>query len=396
MAPGSVIGSVDALPSRFLQERGRGLDTRFRLRVGSLVRDVVVADGVCRVTEPDGVAKVTISTSPATWLEINSGALSGIEAFAQRRLTIRGSIQKALLFEPLFDRPDAGGMRYHVDQIRTPGAKISALIAGDESDPPVILLHGLGATKASVLTLVPSLARSHRVIAIDLPGFGASSKPRGEYNASWFAAHVFDLMDTLGIDRTRLVGNSMGGRISQEMGLTEPSRIEAMTLLCPATAFAYRPGLRIVKLLRPELGVAVGLLPRKRIQGVMRGLFAKPGRIETAWYEAATDDFIHTWKSPRARMAFFAAARNIYLDEPYGEAGVFTRLERLEPRAFYVYGREDVLITPHFAKKIQRTIPTARVELWTDCGHAPQLEHPEKTADAILDFFDTKRKRQAV
>ncbi|MFP5299280.1 MAG: SCP2 sterol-binding domain-containing protein, partial [Actinomycetota bacterium] len=124
MAPGSVIESVNDLPARFLHHRGRGLDARFRLRIGSLVRDVVVRHGSCRIVEPEGRAKVTISTSPSTWLEINSGALSGIEAFAERRLSIRGSIQQALLFEPLFERPDAGGMRYVVEDVKLPNARV--------------------------------------------------------------------------------------------------------------------------------------------------------------------------------------------------------------------------------------------------------------------------------
>lgn len=396
MAPGSVIQSVNDLPHRFLPDRANGLDVRFRLRVGSLVRDVVVKCGFCTVEDPQGAPKVTISTSPATWLEIHSGSLSGVEAFAQRRLTMRGSIQRALLFEPLFERPDNGGMSYRVENVETEGARFSTFFAGPENGPPVLLLHGLGATKASVLTLVPHLARHYRVMAVDLPGFGASSKPRGRYDAPWFAQHVFNFMDALGISKTRLVGNSMGGRISQEMGLMDPSRVEAMALLSPATAFAVRPGLRIVRLLRPELGIAAGFMPRGRVQAVMKSLFAKPSRIESAWYEAATDDFLQTWKSPRARMAFFAAARNIYLDEPYGDQGMFTRLATLKPKALYVYGRQDVLITPHYAKKIQRTIPTARVELWDDCGHAPQLEHPERTAGVIEEFFNPRRRWAAV
>jgi pimeloyl-ACP methyl ester carboxylesterase len=90
-------------------------------------------------------------------------------------------------------------------------------------------------------------------------------------------------------------------------------------------------------------------------------------------------------------MAFFAALRHIYLEEPYGESGFFTRLAHLRSRALYIYGRGDVLITPHFAKKIGSVLPAARVELWDDCGHAPQLEHPDKTARTLIDFFSGSR-----
>ena len=119
----------------------------------------------------------------------------------------------------------------------------------------------------------------------------------------------------------------------------------------------------------------------------MQTMFAKPSRIDLAWYEAATDDFLRTWRSPRARMAFFAAARHIYMDEPYGESGFFTRLAALTTPAYYIYGRQDPLITPLFARKVQGIIPDAQVELWDDCGHAPQLEHPEKVAESLMGFM---------
>jgi pimeloyl-ACP methyl ester carboxylesterase/putative sterol carrier protein len=395
MATGSVVQSVGSLPERFIPERARDIDTRFRLKIGSLIRDVIVSRGTCKVEKPSDAEATTISTAPATWLEIESGELSGIEAFATRRLSIRGSIQESLLFEPLFERPDAGGLRYRVEEVRHGHQRMSTVVAGSEDKPPLVMLHGLGGTKASLLPIVPGLTATFQVFVPDLPGFGASTKPRGRYDAPWFAEHVTNFMTELGIERAHFVGNSMGGRITQELALRHPEKVAAMALLCPATAFSYRPGLRIVRLLRPELGVALGYLPRRRVQIAMKTLFSKPSRIETSWFEAAADDFLRTWRSPRARMAFFAAVRNIYLDEPYGETGFFTRLATMQPPAFYVFGRRDTLISPNYAKKIAKVLPNARVELWEDCGHTPQLEFPARTADSLLEFFGRHTARAA-
>jgi pimeloyl-ACP methyl ester carboxylesterase len=88
-------------------------------------------------------------------------------------------------------------------------------------------------------------------------------------------------------------------------------------------------------------------------------------------------------------MAFFAAARNIYLDEPHGEAGFWTRLSTLRTPVFYIFGQLDPLITPHFGRKVRRFVPNARVEVWSDCGHVPQVEHPQKTADAMVEFYSS-------
>jgi pimeloyl-ACP methyl ester carboxylesterase len=245
----------------------------------------------------------------------------------------------------------------------------------------------LGASKASWLPIVPRLARDYRILAVDLPGFGASSKPRGRYDARWFASKMFGFLDAAGYDSTLIAGNSMGGRIAQEMAMLQPERVDAIACLCPATAFSHRPALWLARLLRPELGSAVALMPRSQLKDTIRSLFAKPSRIDDTWYDAAVDDFLATWKSPRARMAFFAAARHLYLQEPNGEKGFWACLSLMSTPAFYIYGRHDSIISHHFGNKVSRFLPSANVEVWDDCGHVPQLEHSDRTADKLIDFY---------
>src|SRR5205085_367430 len=132
--------------------------------------------------------------------------------------------------------------------------RISTLTMG--SGPDVLLLHGLGGTRASLFETAAALSREYRVHAPDLPGFGSSSKSaRGAYNAAWFAEIMLGLMDGLGIPRTHLAGNSMGGRIAIEVGLTQPERVYSLALLCPAVAWLKRGLHPIVRLIRPELGL---------------------------------------------------------------------------------------------------------------------------------------------
>ena len=119
----------------------------------------------------------------------------------------------------------------------------------------------------------------------------------------------------------------------------------------------------------------------------LKSLFANPSRLEDSWYEAAVDDFLSTWKSPRARVAFFKSLRNIYLDEPEGERGFWTRLSAMQIPSLYIYGRHDALITHRFAKKVQRTLPNAEVVVWSDCGHVPQIEFPDRTARLLERFY---------
>lgn len=285
-------------------------------------------------------------------------------------------------------------MRYEMRDVAIGGGSISTLIAGREDREPVVLLHGLGATKASWLTVVPALSRRYRVLAIDLPGFGASSKPWGRYDAAWFSGQVFRLLDVLGYTSALVAGNSMGGKIATEMALLDPARVSAVACLCPATAFSQRPGLWLARALRPELGMLLGYLPRARLRHEMRRLFASPDAIEDVWYEAAIDDFAKTWRSPRARSAFFAAARKIYLEEPYGEGGFWNRFCLLEVPALFVFGEHDLLIRHEFAHKVTEHCPTAEVLVWPDCGHVPQIEHPDRCAETMLGFFDGATPRE--
>ena len=378
---------LEQLPSRFIGGSEKLKPTRFRLSIGRTVRDVVATNKSCHVEKASGDPDVEISTDLATWKSIDAGDLSGVEAFASGKLVVRGSIEKTLLFEPLFERGDGDGFRYSLERVSLGGIEMSALIAGSEDAPPLVLIHGLGATKASWLPIVPQLAKSHRVYAIDLPGFGSSSKPRGKYNAEWFADHVFRFLDMVGEKKAFVAGNSLGGRVAIEMAMQDRERVLGIACLCPAAAFTYRPALALVRVLRPELGFAALKLPRHRLKDNLKQLFCDPATINSHWYDAAVDDFLYTWKSVRARMAFFAALRNVYLDEPHGDDGFWRRLSEIKTPSLFIYGRKDVLITPRFGPRVQKMLPSAKVVVWEDCGHVPQLEHPERTVEELTGFF---------
>ena len=244
----------------------------------------------------------------------------------------------------------------------------------------------MGGTKASFLPTLAALADEYRVIAIDLPGFGDSDKPiAAPYDSAWFTGVITSLLDTLGIERSHLVGNSMGGRVSIEVGLRAPERAERIVLLSPALAWLRdRRWAPVVKALRPELGL-LQIAPRPVVERIVRGLI--PG-ADNGWAAAGVDEFLRAFLTPRGRAAFYAAARNIYLDEPHGEDGFWTRLANLAPDTMFVWGRKDALVPISFMKHVERALPRARhVEL--DCGHVPQLERPAQTHAAMREFFAT-------
>ena len=108
---------------------------------------------------------------------------------------------------------------------------------------------------------------------------------------------------------------------------------------------------------------------------------------------AGIDEFIRTYTTARGRAALYAAARHIYLDEPHGDNGFWTRLSELSPDTLFIWGREDRLVPTSFMKHVERALPAARhVEL--DCGHIPQIERPRQTHAAIARFLQRDRARR--
>jgi pimeloyl-ACP methyl ester carboxylesterase len=345
--------------------------------------DVLVhADAVTlERADPERRPDAVIEADGPTWLSLARDLSGGMEAFRAGRLTVRHDLHLGVGFLAA-TAPRVGADALRFAQVPTRVGTISTMQAG--TGPPVVLLHGLGATKASFLPTIGALADRHRVIAIDLPGFGDSDKPLGAaYDARFFARSVVSLLDALDLGRASLIGNSMGGRVALEAGLSHPERVDRLVLLAPALAWLRdRPLAPLVRLLRPELGL-LQPAPRPLVEPIVRR--AIPG-AETGWTAAGVDEFLRSFLKPRGRAAFYAAARSVYLDEPHGSDGFWTRLADLQAPSLFVWGRHDQLVPIAFARHVRATLPAAR-HLELDCGHVPQFERPTLVHDAIARFL---------
>jgi pimeloyl-ACP methyl ester carboxylesterase len=304
-----------------------------------------------------------------------------MDAYRHGRLKIRRDLHLGVGFLAATAAQGEGTLRFRT--IRTSRGRISISEAG--SGPAALMVHGLGATKVSFLPTVVALApNGHRAIAVDLPGFGDSDKPiLGTYTARFFADAMAALLDALELDRVDVIGNSMGGRVALELGLSAPERVDRLVLLAPALAWLRpRPWAPFLRLVAPQLGL-IQPAPRMIVEQIVRHVV--PGS-DTEWTAAGIDEFLRSYLTPAGRTAFYAAARNIYLEEPHGRDGFWTRLPSLEPRSLFVWGRKDTLVPISFERHVNEVLPNARhVEL--QCGHVPQLERPKETHEAILRFL---------
>ena len=169
-----------------------------------------------------------------------------------------------------------------------------------------------------------------------------------------------------------------------EAGLTDSDRVRSLTLLSPALAWLRdRRWVLLVRALRPELGL-LQPAPRAVVEGLVRRVV--PG-ADNGWSAAGVDEFLRAYLSPRGRAAFYAAARNIYLDEPHGDDGFWIRLSRLAPKTLFIWGRDDTLVPVGFRRHVESALPSARHRV-LPCGHVPQLERPGETHAAMRAFLD--------
>ena len=370
-------------PSAFDAPGGRA---RLRLVVEEAGEWDFVVSGSKRELEPAEAAlrpDARLCADRGTWARIARDLRGGMNAFRHGRLQIRENLHLGVGFLAATSGSTDPG-RLEMARVRTPLGDIAVARAGDPGAHPVVMLHGLGGTKASFLPTVAALADSYRTLAIDLPGFGDSVKPVGAaYDPRFFAKAVCHFLDADGVDRAHLIGNSMGGRVALEVGFRHPDRVDRIVGLAASPAWRRdRRWAPLVKALRPELGL-LQIAPRPVVEEFARR-FVPGGR--DGWSAVGVDEFLRAYLQPRGRVAFYAALRNIYLDEPEGEHGFWTRLRALESDSLFVWGRHDRLVPIAFARHVREALPGARhVEL--PCGHVPQLEAPRETHAAIGRFL---------
>lgn len=363
----------------------RGGSAVIRIGVGGgFAWNAVIENGEATLRPADGTREdAVVSADPETWRRIADDLEAGMDAFKAGRLRVRRNLHLGIGFLAATSGVSES-KRLAFESVETSEGRLSLASAGEGE--PVICLHGLGGTKASFMTTIAALSAGRRVIAVDFPGFGDSAKPLDvPYDAQYFARVTTALMDELGLDSAHLIGNSMGGRVAIETGLLFPERVDSLVLFTPALAWLRDRRWRwLFQGALPNLGL-LQPVPRVLTEPFVRTVV--PGGKD-GWAAAGVDEFLRAFLKPRGRVAFYRALRNIYLDEPHGEEGLWTRLAGLEPPALFAWGREDQLVPVGFRKHVERVLDSARhVEL--DCGHVPQLEMPDETHAATRDFLDS-------
>jgi len=250
---------------------------------------------------------------------------------------------------------------------------------GPRQGPPLLLIHGSGASGALWGPVVGALAGHHHVIRVDLPGCG-QSPPAPSYDVPDQAGRVVMLLDDLGLRHITLVGHSSGGYVATALAEQRPDLVGSLALISTGPSLdALLPQPFILRaLLAPPVGPL--LWPRRSDAMIRKGIGATTARPVDIPGDAVAD-----LKNIKYRAFREVLRRNAAY---VAERSVPERLADLDVPVLVIFGAADPRYEPSSARQYD-AVPNARVEMLPGVGHVPILEAPETTSELLLGFTAT-------
>ncbi len=244
---------------------------------------------------------------------------------------------------------------------------------------PLVLIHGFGGDKEN-FTGVAAMLRDYRVIALDLPGFGASSKPAAaSYAIETQVERVRALLQALGLKRVHLGGSSMGGWIAGVYAARYPDEVASLWFLGTAMIARAEPS-EMQKMI--EAGQPVPLLVKTEadfeplLDFVMNKRLPMPGAIKHFLARRAVQDYaLH--KQIMEEISRFNPDNDPRLD---------AYVKNLATPALVVWGEQDRVLHHSGATILDELMPNAEVILMPGIGHLPMLEDPWTTSRDYISF----------
>jgi len=289
----------------------------------------------------------------------------------------------------MVDPPHVEGVSHR--WVRARGLDFHVAEAGAGEDV-VLCLHGWPQHWYEWRHLLPALADRHRVLAMDLRGFGWSDAPRRGYEKENLADDVLAVLDALGLERVKLVGHDWGGWIGFLLALKAPQRFErylALNILHPwppggpleVLPYAWRFGYQVV-IATPLLGYQL----HRRGAVVPRAFFSAATRRDV-WDEQTLGIFTAKLTEPDRARAAVQMYRTFQLKELWPIVRGRYAGTRLTVPTTVVFGVDDPALRPELLEGYERHADAMEVELVEDCGHFIADEMPELVAERAREFF---------
>ncbi len=268
-----------------------------------------------------------------------------------------------------------------VETVQVDGLKLAYRELGE--GPPVLLLHGWPTSSFLWREVMPPMSRANRVVALDLPGFGASDKPLGiRYDFGFFGRALDVFLAALGIDQVGLAVHDLGGPVGLHWAVHRPDRLTKLALLNTLVYPEFSTAVKEFVHACNTPGLSERITSPAGLEEIMREGLADPANLTPELVAAVQEPF----RSPEARRALAAAGIGT---ERRGYAEIARRLPSLRVPVRIVYGERDRLL-PDVAETMARVkadLPQAELTALPDCGHFVQEEAPEKVGELLARFF---------
>ncbi len=245
--------------------------------------------------------------------------------------------------------------------------------------PPVLFIHGSGpgvSAWANWRLTMPALAKSYRVIAPDMVGFGFSDRPRDvEYRKETWIAQAIGLMDALGVEKAHVVGNSFGGAIALGLAIQRPERVNRLALMgSVGVSFPITPGLEAVWGYQPSFDnmrklLDVFVYSRALVNDELAEL-----RYRASIRPGFQESFAAMFPTPRQRWIEALASQ---------EADI----RAIPHETLIVHGRDDKVIPLANALTLLRWIERSQLHVFARCGHWVQIEQAARFVRLLDGFF---------
>ena len=261
------------------------------------------------------------------------------------------------------------------------GSRVNYIEMG--SGPPLVFVHGLSGCWQNWLENIPHFARSHRVIAVDLPGFGESELPLEDITIPGYGAFLDAFLDEIGVECTSLVGNSMGGFITAEVAISHPHRVDKLALVSAAGVMTVRHlQLTMAKRLSRAFHAGSARVIARR-QSVVR----RRGLRKVLLYgvvrhpELLQPELVYEICSGGGKPGFLDAFKAV-LDYDFTD-----RVPEIDRPTLIVWGRDDRIVPVGGAYRYERLIPGSQRVIFEETGHVPMIERPALFNRVLEDFL---------
>jgi pimeloyl-ACP methyl ester carboxylesterase len=266
----------------------------------------------------------------------------------------------------------AGGRILHL-----PGGAMQVLEKGPRKDPPIVLLHCFSCSIAWWQRMIPLLDHDHRVIALDLRGFGGSEKPSSGYAMEEQASFVAEALKRLGVHRATVVGHSLGGTVAAALNELPGDYVGQLVIVDQAPDESFSKGLGFAAEIStvPVIGPALWqVTPDFAVREGLEVAFAPGFDVP----ERFVDEF--------NRMTYTSFDSDDEESDYMSAEPLDRRIERAGTPLLAIFGAEDQIYESERALAAYARVPGAQTALIPGAGHSPNVERPGRTAGLVLRF----------